>query len=140
MTGIFLLWYIKFIKESHDNTRHPRRYLLHAMNTTMLSALAESNRLQIVELLCSGPLTVGEVADRLHIRQPQASKHLKVLLEAGLVEVEADANRRIYKLRLEPFKELNAWLEGYRDIWENRFDNLNHYLQQLFQKEQKQEE
>ncbi|MDQ1910788.1 metalloregulator ArsR/SmtB family transcription factor [Paenibacillus sp. GD4] len=110
------------------------------MNTIMLSALAESNRLQIVELLCSGPLTVGEVADRLHIRQPQASKHLKVLLEAGLVEVEADANRRIYKLRLEPFKELNAWLEGYRDIWENRFDNLNHYLQQLFQKEQKQEE
>ncbi|WP_169091454.1 ArsR/SmtB family transcription factor [Paenibacillus sp. PL91] len=110
------------------------------MNTTILSALAETNRLQIVELLCSGPLTVGEIADWLQIRQPQASKHLKVLLEAGLVEVIAEANRRIYKLRLEPFKELNTWLEGYRDIWQDRLDNLNQYVQELFKKENKQEE
>lgn len=110
------------------------------MNTAILSALAEANRLQIVELLCSGPLTVGEIAERLKIRQPQASKHLKVLLEAGLVEVVAEANRRIYKLRLEPFKELNTWLDGYRDMWQNRFDNLNQYLQELFKKENLQEE
>lgn len=101
------------------------------MDSTTFSALAESNRFRIVELLRSGPLTVGEIADRLELRQPQASKHLRVLLEAGLVEVEAVANRRHYKLRAEPFQAMNAWLETYRSIWEERFDKLDRYLQQL---------
>jgi len=96
-----------------------------------LSALAEPNRLQIVELLRDGPLSVGEIAERLGLNQPQASKHLRVLSEAGLVEVHAIANRRIYKLRPEPFKELDAWLESYRRMWEERFDRLDEYLQEL---------
>jgi DNA-binding transcriptional ArsR family regulator len=99
--------------------------------TTILSALAEPNRLQIVELLRKGPLTVGEIADHIHIRQPKASKHLRVLHEAGMVEFEAEANRRIYKLRSEPFKALDLWLKEYRDIWEEKFDNLDHYLEDL---------
>lgn len=78
-----------------------------------------------------GPLTVGEIAERLDIRQPQASKHLKVLLEAGLVEVRAEANRRSYKLRSEPFQELDRWLDNYRSIWNERFDNLDDYLEKL---------
>lgn len=101
------------------------------MKTTTLNALAEPNRLQIIELLREGPLTVGEIADRLHLRQPQASKHLKVLSEADLVEVRADANRRIYRLRAEPFMEMDAWLHTFRSMWEDRFDRLSDYLNQL---------
>ena len=101
------------------------------METTTFSALSEPNRLRIVELLLLGPLTVGEIAKRLEMRQPQASKHLKVLLESGLVEVEAIANRREYRLRPEPFRQMNAWLDSYRDLWEERFDNLELYLKRL---------
>ncbi|GGJ76374.1 ArsR/SmtB family transcription factor [Virgibacillus salexigens] len=101
------------------------------MKTKILRALAEPSRLQIIDLLREGPLTVGEIVDRLHIRQPQASKHLRVLHEAGVVEFNAEANRRIYKLRSEPFKELNSWLEQYRELWEERFENLDRYFQEL---------
>ncbi|WP_028612471.1 ArsR/SmtB family transcription factor [Paenibacillus harenae] len=101
------------------------------MDAATFSALAEPNRLRIVELLLDGPLTVGEIADRLKLRQPQASKHLKALLEAGLVEVHADANRRHYKLRLEPLQALDGWLDTFRHIWNERFDNLEKYLQNL---------
>jgi DNA-binding transcriptional ArsR family regulator len=106
------------------------------MNSTF-SALAEPNRLHIVELLRSGPLSVGEVAEKLGLNQPQTSKHLRVLCDAGLVEVHAVANRRIYKLRPDPFKELDAWMESYRRIWEERFDRLDDYLQKLQRKEVK---
>ncbi|MGG1661791.1 ArsR/SmtB family transcription factor [Brevibacillus sp. NRS-1366] len=108
------------------------------MDITTFSALAEPNRLRIVELLRNGPLTVGEIADRLGLRQPQASKHLKVLLEAGLVEVQPEANRRNYILRLEPFQALDSWLESYRKVWDERFDNLEIYLQKLQSNEKKQ--
>lgn len=101
------------------------------MEITTFSALAEPNRLRIVELLRDGPLTVGEVAERLQLRQPQASKHLRVLLEAGLVEVQAVANRRNYSLRWETFQELDRWLESYRRTWSERLDNLENYLQDL---------
>ncbi|MFS0726034.1 ArsR/SmtB family transcription factor [Paenibacillus sp. 1P07SE] len=101
------------------------------MDTTTFSALSETNRLRIIELLALGPMTVGDIAKRLEMRQPQASKHLKVLLESGLVEVEAIANRREYRLRAEPFRQLHAWLDSYRDIWEERFDNLELYLKRL---------
>ena len=70
-------------------------------------ALAEPSRLRIVELLSGGPLPVGTVVDRLGIRQPQASKHLRVLSEAGLVEVRPIAQQRIYALRPEPLQELD---------------------------------
>jgi DNA-binding transcriptional ArsR family regulator len=101
------------------------------MDTTTFSALAEPNRLHIVELLRNGPLTVGEIAEHVGIRQPQASKHLRVLLDARLVDVQVVANRRIYRLRQEPFQELNEWLESYKVLWNERFDNLERYLQEL---------
>jgi DNA-binding transcriptional ArsR family regulator len=106
------------------------------MNPTF-SALAEPNRLQIMELLRDGPLTVGEIAMRLGLSQPQASKHLRVLGDAGLVEVHPVANRRIYMLRMEPLQELDGWLESYRRMWEDRFDRLDEYLRILQGKEQK---
>lgn len=101
------------------------------MNTATLSALAEPHRLEMVELLRYGPLTVGEIADRLQVRQPQVSKHLKVLNEARIVEVQPVANRRIYRLRPEPLRELDEWIASFRSLWEARFDRLDEYLQEL---------
>jgi DNA-binding transcriptional ArsR family regulator len=105
------------------------------MKTTWI-ALAEPNRFHIVELLRDCPLTVGEITERLGLQQPQVSKHLKVLSEAGIVEVQPQANRRIYKLRREPFQELESWLQSFRRTWEERFDRLDDYLLELQTNEQ----
>ena len=103
---------------------------------TLWTALTEPNRLHIVELLRDGPLTVGEIAQRLGLQQPQVSKHLKVLNEAEIVEVQPQANRRIYTLRREPFQELEAWLQSFRRLWEERFDRLDDYLLEMQATEQ----
>lgn len=105
------------------------------MNTSTLSALAEPNRLRIVELLRDGPRPVGEIAERLVLRQPQVSKHLHVLSQAGLVEVHPAAQQRIYQLQAQPFKELDNWLETFRQIWEKRLDTFDEYMQELKQKQ-----
>lgn len=105
---------------------------------TTLGALAEPNRLHIVELLRDGPRPVGEIADRLGLRQPQVSKHLRVLSDAGVVEVQPVAQRRIYRLRPQPFQELDAWLESYRHVWDARLDRLETYLRDM-QQQQRQE-
>lgn len=94
-----------------------------------LSALAEPTRLAIVELLRDGPLTVNEIAERLGLGQPQASKHLRTLHEAGIVEVHPIANRRVYKLQAEPFQALGAWADSFRKATEERYDRLEAYLQ-----------
>src|SRR5437870_12952325 len=96
-----------------------------------LSALAEPTRLQIVELLRAKPRAVGEIVERLGLRQPQVSKHLRVLSEAGLVEVRPVAQQRIYSLRAEPLKELDVWLETYRGVGEGRFGRLAESLREL---------
>ena len=95
------------------------------MDLDVLSALAEPNRLRIIQLIRQGPLSVGEIADRLGLSQPQVSKHLRVLHDAGIVEVQAIANRRIYRLRMEPFAELQAWAESFGAAWDDRFDRLD---------------
>ncbi|PTM57808.1 ArsR/SmtB family transcription factor [Desmospora activa] len=105
------------------------------MKTATLKALAEPNRLQIVELLRSGPHTVGEITERLGLRQPQASKHLRILSDAEIVEVHAVANRRIYKLRHQAFQELDTWLDSFRRLWDEKLDRLDDYLQELQEKE-----
>ncbi|PZE19009.1 ArsR/SmtB family transcription factor [Paenibacillus xerothermodurans] len=110
------------------------------MDTAVLSALAEPNRLNIVELLREGPLTVGRITDRLELRQPQVSQHLRVLLDAGIVDMQAAANRRIYRLRLEPFKELDDWLDSYRQMWNERYDRLDAHLQDLMQQNNEHED
>ncbi|MEO6777695.1 MAG: metalloregulator ArsR/SmtB family transcription factor [Kofleriaceae bacterium] len=101
----------------------------------MFMALAEQNRFRIVELLRSGPLPVSRIGARLHLNQPQVSKHLRVLREAGLVEVEARAQQRVYELRGEPLRDLHAWLERYRRVWDARFDQLNELVQELVNQE-----
>src|SRR3989449_4085723 len=102
-----------------------------------LRALAEPNRFQIVELLLDGPRPVGDMVDRLHLRQPQVSKHLRVLSDAGLVDVRVDAQRRIYALRPEPLQELDVWLERYRRLWEGNFQRLDALLDELKTGEEK---
>ncbi|HEX9332373.1 MAG TPA: metalloregulator ArsR/SmtB family transcription factor [Anaerolineales bacterium] len=108
------------------------------MNTTTLTALAEPNRLRIVELLRDGPRPVGEIAGRLRLRQPQVSKHLRVLSNAGLVKVQPIAQQRVYQLQARPFQELDSWLETFRRLWEGRLDTLNDYMQEI--KEQQKRE
>jgi DNA-binding transcriptional ArsR family regulator len=97
----------------------------------MFRALAEPSRLQIVDLLLSHPLPVGSVAERLGIRQPQASKHLRALADAGLLSVRHEAQRRIYALRAEPFQDLDQWLERYRNAFEGQFQRLDQVLEEL---------
>jgi DNA-binding transcriptional ArsR family regulator len=102
-----------------------------------LKALAEPSRFQIVELLRDGPRPVGAVAERLGMSQPQASKHLRVLSDAGLVGSRVDAQRRIYALRPEPLRELAEWTERYRRIWEKNFERLDLLLEEMKTKEKK---
>ncbi len=96
-----------------------------------LRALAEPNRFQIVELLRDGPRPVGEMVRRLGLRQPQVSKHLRVLSAAGLVGMRVDAQRRIYTLRPAPLQELELWLERFRRLWEENFQRLDAVLEEL---------
>ena len=100
-------------------------------------ALAEPNRFQIVELLRGGPRPVGHLVRRLRLRQPQVSKHLRVLSDAGLVDVRVDAQRRIYALRPGPLQELEEWLEKYRGLWEANFQRLDSLLEEMKADERK---
>ena len=103
--------------------------------TATFSALAEPNRFQIVELLRQRPLPVGQIAVRLKLQQPQVSKHLRVLSDAGLVEARPMAQQRIYALRAEPLRELDEWVERYRRIWEDRMDRLDVIVEGMKRKE-----
>ena len=106
------------------------------MNPETLAALGEPNRLRIIELLRAGPRPVNDIHVRLKLRQSQASQHLKVLKDVGLVEMEPRAQQRFYRLRAEPLKQLHDWLDCYRHIWEERFEALDKVVEELKQKEQ----
>lgn len=95
------------------------------------TALADPNRFRIVEHLLGGARSVGAIGEALHLNQPQVSKHLRVLKDAGLVDVEARAQQRLYGLRPEPLRELKAWLERYRDIWDERLGQLDSVIEEL---------
>ncbi len=103
--------------------------------TNTFSAITEPNRLRIIELLRHGPLTVGEIAERLNLLQPQTSKHLRVLSESGIVEVQAIANKRIYKLRQQPFQDIEDWVKSFDSVWNERFDRLEDYLLEFNKKD-----
>lgn len=79
----------------------------------------------MLDALAEGPASAGELAALLPIARPGVSRHLRVLREAGLVEVERDAQRRIYRLRAESLAEVDAWLSRYRALWEHRIDALH---------------
>ncbi|HEX5089659.1 MAG TPA: metalloregulator ArsR/SmtB family transcription factor [Nocardioides sp.] len=91
----------------------------------VMHALADESRRTVLGILRDHPATAGELAGALPIARPGVSRHLRVLREAGLVDVEAQAQRRVYRLRAEPLAELDAWLDRYRALWQNRLDALH---------------
>jgi DNA-binding transcriptional ArsR family regulator len=95
---------------------------------TTFQVLAEPRRRQILDLLRGGERPVGELVRQLALSQPAVSKHLKVLREAGLVEVRQDAQRRWYRLRPGPLAEVDAWLAPYRQLWSDSLDALERHL------------
>ena len=101
------------------------------MNASTLSALAEPNRMQIVELLKDRPLSVNDIAARLETRQRQTSKHVHTLNKAGLVVVQPYAQQRIYALNPEPFMQLDDWINSFEQHWNTRFNKLDEYLTDL---------
>ncbi len=94
-------------------------------------ALAEPHRRRILDLLREDERPVGELVRLLAVSQPLVSKHLRVLRDAGLVEVRVDAQRRRYRVRPEPLRAVDEWLEPYRLLWESRLDDLGRHLDEM---------
>jgi DNA-binding transcriptional ArsR family regulator len=91
----------------------------------VLHAIADPSRRTILEVLGGGEATAGQLAELLPIARPGVSRHLRVLREAGLVEVRHEAQRRVYSLRPEPLAEVDEWLASYRSLWEQRLSALH---------------
>ena len=98
---------------------------------TTFEVLAEPSRRAILDLLRAGERPVGDLVERLALTQPGVSKHLRVLRDAGLVEVRQDAQRRLYRLRPEPLAEIDAWLAPYRNLWATHLDALQRHLDRM---------
>ena len=90
--------------------------------------LAEESRRRILDLLIERELPVGDLVERLALSQPTVSKHLKVLRDAGLVDSRTDAQRRIYRVRTEPLREIDDWLQPYRARWAEHLNALQRHL------------
>jgi DNA-binding transcriptional ArsR family regulator len=106
-----------------------RILLLVPSELAVLEVIAQPTRRRILDAVRDGERSVGELVDEIGMHQPGVSRHLKVLRDAGLVEVRRDAQRRLYRLRPEPLMELDAWLEPYRAEWSARLDSLERHLQ-----------
>ena len=100
------------------------------MYINTFETLADHTRRSIVESLKSGEKPVGEIVRRSGIHQSGVSRHLRILHEAGFVSVRPLGQQRLYSLRPEPFRELEAWLAGYRSLWERRLDRFAEALEQ----------
>jgi len=100
------------------------------VSAAAFAVLAEPTRRRILDLLREDERPVGELVTKLRISQPGVSKHLRVLREAGLVDVRHDAQRRVYRVRPEPLAEIDRWLEPYRRLWASRLDALERHLDQ----------
>jgi DNA-binding transcriptional ArsR family regulator len=99
--------------------------------TMVFEALAEPNRRRILDFLAQRERPVNDLVSLLRVSQPAVSKHLRVLRDAGLVEVRADAQRRLYRVRPEPLRELDDWLAPYRAMWASRLDALESHLEDM---------
>jgi DNA-binding transcriptional ArsR family regulator len=100
------------------------------VSVTAYAALAEPSRRRILDLLRGGERSVGELVGPLNLSQPGVSKHLRVLRQAGLVEVRPDGRQRWYRLRAQPLAEVDEWLEPYREHWSRRLDALERHLEE----------
>src|SRR5437660_5159746 len=95
---------------------------------SVFEIIAEPNRRAILSLLVSSEQSVGEIERQLRMTQPTVSKHLRVLREAGFVESTVDAQRRLYRLKPEPFRKVDAWLDQFRRFWSAHLDALERHL------------
>ena len=93
-----------------------------------LTAISEPSRFRIVELLRDGPQPVGGIVDALGLGQPQVSRHLRLLADAGMVEVTKRAQQRIYALHPDAMRELGDWVQGFAVLWSDRMDRLGGFL------------
>jgi DNA-binding transcriptional ArsR family regulator len=98
---------------------------------SVFEIIAEPNRRAILGLLVSSQQSVGEIERQLRMPQPTVSKHLRVLREAGFVESTVDAQRRLYRLKPEPFQEIDAWLDQFRRFWSDHVDALERLLDRM---------
>jgi DNA-binding transcriptional ArsR family regulator len=98
---------------------------------SVFEIIAEPNRRAILSLLVSSQQSVGEIERQLRMSQPTVSKHLRVLRDAGFVESTVDAQRRLYRLKPEPFEELDAWLARFRRFWSAHLDALERHLDRM---------
>ena len=99
------------------------------MHIDVFHTLADPTRLQIVEALLQGERAVNDLVERVDIHQSGVSRHLRILGDAGFVQVRPDGQRRLYSLRPEPFREIEAWVAAYRSLWEGRLDRLGAALE-----------
>jgi len=97
----------------------------------VFEVLAEPHRRRILDLLGAAERPVGDLVGELELSQPAVSKHLRILREAGLVEVRVDAQRRLYRVRPEPLHAIDEWLEPYRRMWTSSLDALEQHLDQM---------
>ena len=100
---------------------------------SVFEVIAEPNRRAILSLLVSSQQSVGEIERQLRLPQPTVSKHLRVLREAGFVESTVDAQRRLYRLKPEPLREVDAWLAQFRRFWSAHVDALERHLDRMHQ-------
>ena len=112
LTGIYSIEYIKGVESAFE-------------------IIAEPNRRAILSLLVSSQQSVGEIERQLRMPQPTVSKHLRVLREAGFVESTVDAQRRLYRLKPEPFQEVDMWLAQFRRFWSAHVDALERHLDRM---------
>ena len=101
------------------------------MTATTFEVLADPARREILDLLRGGERPVGDLVHALRLPQPSVSKHLKALRDAGLVHVRPDAQRRWYRLRAQPLRSMDEWLAPYRELWDERLDDLERYLDDM---------
>lgn len=99
------------------------------MHADVFEILADPTRRQIVEALRRGEQAVNDIVDAMDIHQSGVSRHLRILHEAGFVQVRPEGPRRLYSLRPEPFRELDAWVGRYRSLWEARLDRFARALE-----------
>ena len=98
---------------------------------SVFEVLAEPRRRQILDLVRDGECSVNELVARLEMSQPAVSKHLRLLRDAGLVEARVEAQRRVYRVRVEPLRQVDEWLAPYRTLWSTSLDDLERHLDQM---------
>ncbi len=101
----------------------------------VFNAVAEPQRRAIIALLALGERSVNQIAEALHVRQPQASKHLRVLREVGVVGVRGAGQQRLYRLNGAALKPIHDWASLYQEYWNQQLDRLDEYLRELQQEE-----